>query len=100
MGNAMIGETQRSRGGMTMRKIVGLRSMVSMAAALSAVLGAGSFVAAAPPGKPQQPTVVVSFDPALTQLPESMTSDNDGNLFPSNFSGAMQKIYSQAWAFF
>src|SRR6476620_6499944 len=82
---------QRARGGMTMTKTVGLRGMVSMAAGLSAVLGAGAFVAAAPPCRPQQPTVVVSFDPALTQLPESMTSDNDGNLFASNFSGAIQK---------
>ena len=82
-----------------MRKAVGLRGIVSMAAGLSAVLGAGAFVAAAPPGTPQQPTVVVSFDPALAQLPESMTSDNDGNLFASNFSGAIQKIDPQASTF-
>src|SRR5262249_9708006 len=57
------------------------------------------FVAAAPPGTPQQPTVVVNFDPALVQLPESMTSDDDGNLFASNFSGAIQKIDPQAGTF-
>ena len=82
-----------------MTETVGLRGMVSMAAGLSAVLGAGAFVAAAPPGTPQQPTVVVSFNPALAQLPESMTSDGDGNLFASNFSGAIQKIDPTAGTF-
>src|SRR5262245_61260700 len=82
-----------------MTKTVGLRGMVSMVAGLWAVLGAGAFVAAAPPGTPLQPTVVVNFNPALGQLPESMTSDSDGNLFASNFSGAIQKIDPQAGTF-
>jgi len=73
--------------------------MVSMAAGLSALVGAGTFATAAPPGTPQQPTVVVSFDPALNQLPESMTSDNDGNLYASNRSGAIQKIDLRAGTF-
>jgi len=82
-----------------MVKTVGLRGMVSIAVGLSAVLGVGSFVAAAPPGTPQQPTVVLNFDPALGQLPESITSDNCGNLYASNVSGAIQKIDPQAGTF-
>jgi sugar lactone lactonase YvrE len=82
-----------------MTKTAGLRSIVSIAAGLSAWLVAGAFVAAAPPGTPQTPTVIVSFDPALAQLPESMTSDKDGNLFASNLSGAIQKIDPQAGTF-
>jgi sugar lactone lactonase YvrE len=84
---------------MTMAKTVGLRSVVSIAVGLSAVLGAGAFVAAAPPGTPQQPTVILNFDPALGQLPESMTSDHDGNLYASNVSGAIQKIDPQTGTF-
>jgi len=82
-----------------MTKTVGLRGMISMAAGLLALVGAGSFATAAPPGTPQEPTVVVSFDPALAQLPESMTSDNDGNLYASNRLGAIQKIDPQAGTF-
>jgi sugar lactone lactonase YvrE len=73
--------------------------MVSLVAGLSAVLGVSAQVAAAPPGTPQQPTFVVNFNPALMQLPESITSDADGNVFASNFSGAIQKIDPQAGTF-
>jgi sugar lactone lactonase YvrE len=66
-----------------------------MVIGLSAVLGVGALVAAAPPGTPQQPTFVVHFDPGQSQLPESMTSDPAGNLYASNFSGAIQKIDPQ-----
>jgi sugar lactone lactonase YvrE len=83
----------------TMAKTFGLRGIVSMAVGVSAVLSAGAFVEAAPPGTPQQPTVVLNFDPNLGQLPESITSDNCGNLFASNFSGAIQKIDPQAGTF-
>jgi sugar lactone lactonase YvrE len=70
-----------------------------MVIGVSAVLGVGALVAAAPPGTPQQPTFVVHFDPGLLQLPESMTADRDGNLFASNFSGAIQKIDPQTGTF-
>jgi hypothetical protein len=48
-----------------MTKVGGARRMVSIAAGVSAVLGVGAIVMAAPPGTPEQPTVVVSFNPAL-----------------------------------
>jgi sugar lactone lactonase YvrE len=73
--------------------------MVSIAVGVSAVLTVGSIVLAAPAGTPQQPTVVVSFNPALGQLPESITTDPSGNLFASNVSGAIQKIDPQAGTF-
>jgi sugar lactone lactonase YvrE len=90
-------------GGVTMAKIGGLtgglRGLVSMVIGLSALLGVGALVAAAPPGTPQQPTFVVHFDPGQMQLPESMTSDPAGNLYASNFSGAIQKIDPQTGTF-
>jgi sugar lactone lactonase YvrE len=73
--------------------------MVALVTGVSVALGLGALVAAAPPGTPEQPTVVVNFNPGLTQLPESMTSDPDGNLFASNFSGAIQKIDPQTGTF-
>jgi sugar lactone lactonase YvrE len=73
--------------------------MVAMVAGLSVVLGVGALVVAAPPGTPQQPTFVVHFDPGQTQLPESMTSDPNGNLYASNFSGAIQKINPKTGTF-
>jgi sugar lactone lactonase YvrE len=56
-------------------------------------LGAGASAGAA------QPTVVVSFDPTLGQLPESMTADDHGNLYASNVSGAIQRIDPQTQTF-
>jgi len=82
-----------------MAKSVGVTGMVSMVISVSVVLGVGARVAAAPPGTPEQPTFVVHFDPGLMQLPESMTADRDGNLYASNFSGAIQKIDPQAGTF-
>jgi sugar lactone lactonase YvrE len=63
---------------------------------LSGLCGASALLVAAvatadPPGPPTV-SVVVNFNPALGQLPESMTADNDGHLFASNFSGAIQQI--------
>ena len=78
---------------------IGGKIGISVVIGLSVVLGLGTLVAAAPPGTPQQPTFVVHFDPGQTQLPESMTSDPDGNLYASNFSGAIQKIDAQNGTF-
>jgi sugar lactone lactonase YvrE len=63
--------------------------MVSVAVGAAIALGAGMHAVAA------QPTVVVSFDPTLGQLPESMTADDHGNLYASNISGAIQRIDPQ-----
>jgi sugar lactone lactonase YvrE len=71
----------------------GLRRMVFVAVAAAVVLGAAARVEAV------QPTVVVSFDPALGELPESMTADDHGNLYASNISGAIQRIDPQAQTF-
>jgi sugar lactone lactonase YvrE len=57
----------------------------------ASALGFARIAAAAPPGPPPV-SVVVSFDPAQAQLPESMTADDDGNLYASNLSGAVQHI--------
>jgi sugar lactone lactonase YvrE len=56
------------------------------------LLGAGAPAKAGPPGQPQPVSVVVNFDPAQVQFPESMTADSNGNLYASNFSGAIQHI--------
>ncbi|HLK88569.1 MAG TPA: SMP-30/gluconolactonase/LRE family protein [Polyangia bacterium] len=82
-----------------MTKVGGAQRVASIAAGLSAVLSVGANALAAPPGKPEQPTVVVSFNPALGQLPESITSDPNGNLYASNVSGAIQKIDPQTGTF-
>jgi sugar lactone lactonase YvrE len=75
-------------------KTGGLRGMVSVAAGVMAALGLSAFAAAA-----AQPKVVITFDPTLGQLPESMTADEHGNLYASNISGAIQKIDPQTQAF-
>jgi sugar lactone lactonase YvrE len=93
------GDDVMTPGGMTMTKTVGLKGMVALVAGLSVVLGVGALVAAAPPGTPQQPTVVLNFDPAQGQLPESITSDPNGNIYASNVSGAIQKIDPQTGTF-
>ena len=82
-----------------MTKTVGLRGLVALVIGMSVALGVGARVAAAPPGTPEQPTVVLNFNPALGQLPESITSDRNGNLFASNVSGAIQKIDPQTGTF-
>jgi sugar lactone lactonase YvrE len=78
---------------MTMSGYRGLRILVAVAMGVGFALGAGARAGAA------QPTVVVSFDPALGQLPESMTADDHGNLYASNFSGAIQRIDPQTQTF-
>jgi sugar lactone lactonase YvrE len=55
------------------------------------VIVAVAWRAGAAPAAPQ-PSVLISFDPALGQLPESLTSDDHGTLYASNVSGAIQKI--------
>src|SRR5215468_10325429 len=47
---------------------------------------------AGPPGTPAPVSVVLNFNPALGQLPESITADGNGNIYASNVSGAVQKI--------
>lgn len=45
------------------------------------------------------PAVVVSFDPALAQLPESITAGTDGALYASNLPGGIQKIDPRSGTF-
>ncbi len=75
-----------------MTKTKGATRVVSMAVGLAAS-GAASLAAGA------TPTVVVSFDPAQLQLPESMTAADDGILYASNLSGAIQRIDPQTRSF-
>jgi sugar lactone lactonase YvrE len=65
---------------------------MSMLAALVTVAISGPAVAATP-------SVVVSFNPALGQLPESLTSASDGSLYASNVSGTIQKIDPRSGTF-
>jgi sugar lactone lactonase YvrE len=58
----------------------------------AALLGAGAPAKAGPPGQAEPVSVVVNFNPALAELPESMTADSNGNLYASNLSGAIQHI--------
>jgi sugar lactone lactonase YvrE len=60
--------------------------MVLLAIAATAGLGARASATGV------QPTVLISFDPAQQQLPESMTSDDHGTLYASNLGGQVQKI--------
>jgi sugar lactone lactonase YvrE len=76
-----------------MKKLSGLRGVVSLATGITALSAWGAWAAAA------VPTVVINFDPALGQLPESMTADEHGNLYASNVSGAIQKIDPVAQTF-
>lgn len=55
-------------------------------------MGASAPAMAGPPGTPAPVSVVLNFNPALGQLPESMTADGNGNIYASNVSGAVQKI--------
>jgi sugar lactone lactonase YvrE len=59
----------------------------------AAILGSTASAAfALPPGQPEPVSVVLNFDPALGQLPESITSDGNGNIYASNVSGAIQHV--------
>ena len=64
-----------------------------------AILGAGAPAEAGPPGQPEQVSVVVDFNPALGQLPESITTDGNGNIYASNVSGAIQRIDPDSQSF-
>ena len=56
------------------------------------LMGASAPAMAGPPGTPVPVSVVLNFNPALGQLPESITADGNGNIYASNVSGAVQKI--------
>ena len=61
-------------------------------ASAASFLGATGPAMAGPPGQPEPVSVVLDFNPALGQLPESITADSSGNIYASNVSGAIQKI--------
>ena len=42
--------------------------------------------------EPAVPEQIVSFDPAIAELPESMTADSQGNLFVSTIGGFVREI--------
>jgi sugar lactone lactonase YvrE len=69
-----------------MTKIGCVRGLVSWAFGVAIAVSAGGFARAA------EPTVIIPFNPALGQLPESLTSDDHGTLYASNVSGTIQKI--------
>ena len=56
------------------------------------LMGASTPAMAGPPGTPAPVSVVLNFNPAFGQLPESITADGNGNIYASNVSGAVQKI--------
>ncbi len=56
------------------------------------LMGASAPALADPSGTPAPVSVVLDFNPALGQLPESITADGNGNVYASNVSGAIQKI--------
>ncbi len=62
-------------------------------------MGASAPAMAGPPGAPEPVSVVLDFNPALGQLPESITADGNGNIYASNVSGAIQKIDPETQSF-
>jgi sugar lactone lactonase YvrE len=60
--------------------------------AAASLLGTSAPAMAGPPSQPEQPSVLLNFDPALGQLPESITADGNGNIYASNVNGEIQHI--------
>jgi len=61
-------------------------------AGTAALLATQAPAKAGPPGQSEPVTPVITFDPTLAELPESMTADKNGNLYASNLSGAIQHL--------
>jgi sugar lactone lactonase YvrE len=59
----------------------------------AAALAGAARLAAAGHDQPPPVTVVASFDAANRELPESITADNDGNVYATNFSGAVRLLH-------
>jgi sugar lactone lactonase YvrE len=71
--------------------------VAALCGALLSLGHAGSAAASPPVEDCEEPVLeqVASFDPALGQLPESMTADEQGNLFVSTVGGAVFQLTPQ-----